>query len=179
MAAPLSTLIVLLCSIAVLLVRCDGLKCKRKAVDNDNVTTWKANNTDCASEFHFCFGAECTVVADTHNKSFFIWGCTEDDDTNNCETDLQSIFEKEAKNDSLGKWTCKCIIGAMGKDMDNARLGKGSGAVQHALATVVPPPSLAMRENVSRCNHFISGAATLKLSVVATAVAVAFAMLIT
>uniref|UniRef100_A0A183CPG1 Protein quiver n=1 Tax=Globodera pallida TaxID=36090 RepID=A0A183CPG1_GLOPA len=166
MAAPLRTLIVLLCSIAVLLVRCDGLKCKRKVVDNDNVTTWKGNNTDCASEFHFCFGAECKTT-DSDDKSFFIWGCAESDDTNNCETDLRSIFEKEAKSDSLGKWTCKCIIGAMGKDMDNARLGKGSVAARHAV--------------VSGGNHFIfiSGAATLKLSVVATAVAVAFAMLIT
>uniref|UniRef100_A0A914HDW7 Uncharacterized protein n=1 Tax=Globodera rostochiensis TaxID=31243 RepID=A0A914HDW7_GLORO len=131
--APLPSLFALLCSIAVLLVRCNGLKCKGGGLDFANKVTDEPVKL-CQDVHHYCIGAHC--IKDDKSDNVFSWGCYINDDGNECATNTQKLLQ--------GTWTCKCFFGKKDVDMDNKRFSKANGDVRFSLKTLMAMPPLLL-----------------------------------
>uniref|UniRef100_A0A914HU49 Uncharacterized protein n=1 Tax=Globodera rostochiensis TaxID=31243 RepID=A0A914HU49_GLORO len=138
--APLPSLFALLCSIAVLLVRCDGLKCKY-GLDGKNYKADGDPVISCSDGYHYCIGANCTNDADK-SDNVFSWGCNGDNDGNKCVTNSQQQLGERIKD--KGTWTCKCFFGEKDVDMDNKRFSTANGDVRFSLKTLMAMPPLLL-----------------------------------
>uniref|UniRef100_A0A914GZJ4 Uncharacterized protein n=1 Tax=Globodera rostochiensis TaxID=31243 RepID=A0A914GZJ4_GLORO len=106
----------LLFCVAVLLA---GLKCKIELENNDGSSVSPSN--ECKAEAHNCFGAECTAAGTDKKQAHFYWGCLGGHDAKICASILEDGLGEETKNGTLGKWTCKCFVAKVDKDLDNER----------------------------------------------------------